>query len=412
MQPRRNRQAARPPRRGKEKVEVYRAPAWPKWVGGGVAVALVASVAAMALPREEAPTPVAAAADRPSGYDVLEHDLRTLRATLLASDRERVLASLRERTSMLEPAILWVLQQPRHPWFPETARLAAELGIGAAEQVLATTSVEAGSVRRGVAVQALHALQSLGESDLVAFLQDSDRNVVLSALRVVREREQPGDELETVLELLRHPDATIREAAFSALPAALPASAMERLLALVDDGVASRAALRLLGRLPANESLQKVLASELADAVPALQVEILDGLNPFAAGDALRAALWTIVEQTDAPRARIAALHCLERCGDRRDLPWLQDDWSPMARYHAARLSLAAGRRDGLQRLLELTAREGVGEAEEALAAGHARVVLSRLAKLPPHADLQSFTAWIESQPDLDDIQLPPAPRF
>lgn len=311
------------------------------------------------------------------------------------------LAELRAQRTLLLPAVLWVLNRPADRYYAATASLAADLDMTEAVPLLVSALAPLRRQHRADAVRALDRLQPIGDAELTELFADEDTTVVMAATTVLGRRTQPAIALlRTALLRLGDRREGVRAAVLAALPAHLPAELSDDVLALLADPTAADSAARLLPRLPPSEAGTSALLTHLHGMNPELQLDLLQQVGRTADSPKVREALWLLADSAPGTELRASALLALERARDAGRPPGQLDTWPPLLRYHAARIRVAAGHVDGVDQLLALA-----DNASDRETASQARLVLTRLAHQPPHADLAALSQWragIDALPPAD----------
>ncbi|MGE3175086.1 MAG: hypothetical protein AB7O97_20835 [Planctomycetota bacterium] len=356
---------------------------------------VAAAITSTVTPARRESMPAALAA-RPPGYETLEATLQRRGRALTPDDRTLIDRELAALLDEIQPAMIWVLNQPSHELFEATADAAATVQLLVAAPPLATASWSPGGPSRGPALLALDRLEPLLAQELEDLLIATDVELLRTGLVILARRTPTEDEIDLVLPLLAHADEQVRALALTSLPDQLPESAMTQVLGLLWDPVAGVTAAGLLGRVPPGPRSTAAIAQFLAEADGAQLDRVLDKLGPLAAAEPVRDLLWTLAASDAPTQQRAAALQCLEHARDDRELPLAVLQGPPLVRYHAARVYIATSRIEGVDLMLQLLeAPSAADDADEARrVAGQCRLVLSRMARVPPHAPTATFVEW------------------
>ncbi len=346
----------------------------------------------------------------PAGYDLLRSALAQQQRIWLPAEKDRWLAQMREQHEPLLPAILWVLGQPAHPDFVSVAELAGALPLPAALDALRLVALRGPDRSRAAALAAVDRLAPLDERELAAALADEAVPVQLAALLRLRERAGvPDPLLRAMVRMLADDRTEVREAAFAAMPARLPAMVAGDLSGMLDYSDSGPLALQLLPRLQVGPAASAVLADRLGRSEAGLQAALLRGLGDHLADAAVQQAVWSLALGNGEDAVRVAALECLEQNGaDAGRLPAGEVGWWPPApRLVAARMLAAAGRVDGLRLLVDLA---NETEAEDPAPRAAARLALAHRNGPPPHAEPEEYRAWLNGLSSVPPSAVPAAP--
>lgn len=367
---------------------------WPVWAAGA-AIAVAAIWVGVAATSPGTAGPRTRGSATPVGVEMLRKALSRLERCLLPAEREIALQEVAAQAPDLQPAMIWVLHQSAHPLFAPTAMLAAELGLEDTIDPLAEAAWSESGRSRRVALVALDRLQPLAVDDLVFLLGSRENLLELAALDLLGARSSvPEGVHAALLELLASPEAEARDKAMALCPRELRVELVDTVLALLDHELAGPFAEQLLGRLQPTEENTALLARRLATGDPDQQLRMVSTIDRFATAEPVREVLWQIVERGDDLTVRTQAMACLERTGDQSELPPGARLWPPSLRYQGARLRIRAGDLEGIDTLLELSTLDPESSPDADRAAGQSRVLLGRLAGLPPHADQGEYRAW------------------
>jgi hypothetical protein len=366
--------------------------AWATAVLGVVCSSLIAWLALDHKPKQTRQV----AQDAPASVALLRSTLLAVDAAILPTARAAQVDALRPEIPLLQPALLWVLNQPEHELFAAAAALAADLQIEDAVAPLARSGWQGTGRARRPALQALDRLQPLSGGDLEDLLTSDEFTLELAALDILRTRQATDEELlPFVLELLASPDEPVRQDAFATLPSDLPPATIEVVLDLLADAIATSYAEQLLMRLQPAPAVLEELLTLLEYGSPDRAARILAALDRYATDEAVQQELWAIVDGERTTQLRIAALQCLARANAVSQLPQRAPYWPPMLQYHAASLHAHAADPESLDLLLELIQQmDETADDETSEAAGRARLLLGRVAALPPHSEVARFEAF------------------
>lgn len=365
-------------------------------------------------PPQETVTAAQTAADEdlPSGYEFLVETLERLRRCWVPAERLRMQEELLEQRDVLGTPLLWMLERPTHPRFADAAALAALVDLEEALPLLHEATDHDRADVRAAAAKALEPMDPLPSSRIVELVEDEEKVAQMAGLAIAEGRKDaPATVAIAAIQRLATPDAEVRDQAWRALPAQIPAEAAADLVSLVDHPGAGALVVQALGRLEPGEKTALVVVEQLEGLPPEHQTLLLSTLGEMAGEPRVRERLWQLALGNQTTELRTAALRCLDTAavGDASRLPTDLSDWEPSMKYFAARMKLRASDVGGLQLLLELAALED--EAHSFARAG-ARRILARLSKLAPHSSIDAFRTWASAQTRIEDPGLPPAAPF
>ncbi len=316
-------------------------------------------------------------------------------ASLQAQQQSAVLEQARAELEQLKPAMLWLLEQPRHKLFPAVATLAAELEVVDAVEPLRRAVEASGGGRCAAAVLALEHFEPLSTPKLRELLEAKEAGVAATGLQILATRDgTPTELIESVLGLVGGHDLANRQAALSCLPAELGGQHADIVLQWLDQPQLASVAFDLLKRLPPGARGAEAVAARLGSADEAQLNGILPVAEVYASEDSVRTALWQIVENGERLRVRVLALECLERAHQVANTPASSGTWPPVLQFHLARIQVQNGDLAGVDALLELMEVDPGASIEDRDVAGRARSVLGRFAGMPAHADRATLAAW------------------
>ena len=368
---------------------------WTRRVGLGIAL-LAMATAGVTLLRETQRQPKAAlATNEPSAIRQLRAVLDRRRTCLVPGQHRMLLEHARLHIATLGPATLTVLGQPANALFPGAAALAADLPVEGSIDALQNALPQTKGAARVAALLAIDTLEPWPASELEAMLDNDEPQIVEAALKMVLARAALPLELTgSLLSTLRSEERKVRQLAFAAMPLELAEEHVPTLLALVDDFPDDAAIAALLGRVPPSEQGLAALLDRIDIADAAGIDRLAPALKRYAESPKIRTALWEVALGTDSVPRRARALYCLELVGARDGIPTQSAAFAPILQYHLARLRIAAGDVAGLDEMLVLASADEDPDEELRETSGHARLLLSKVARLAPHATFEELQAW------------------
>lgn len=368
---------------------------WTRRIGFGIAFLAMATAGVTMLRETQRRPKPQLATNEPSSIRQLREVLDRRRTCLVPGQHRMLLEHARLRIATLGPAALTVLGQPGNALFPGAAALAADLPVEGALDALLTVLPQTKGAARVAAMLALDTLEPWPVGELEAMLADDEPKIVAAALQMALSRSPAPPELTgSILSTLRWEDREVRKLALACLPAEIAEEHVLTLLALVDDFPDDAAIAALLGRVPPSEQGLAALLDRIDSADAAGIDRLAPALRRYAESPKIRTALWEVALGTDPVQRRARALYCLELVGVRDGIPGQSAAFAPILQYHLARLRIAAGDAAGLDEMLVLASADEDPDDELRETSGHARLLLSKVARLAPHATIEELNAW------------------
>lgn len=354
----------------------------------------------------------AAAAREPRLVVELREALTRMQTALLPAQRKAAAARIARRIGEFEPLIATILAQPQSPMFLGAAPLAAELSIDGALETLVSVLPRTKAEARCACLLAIDTLEPLDDTEVEDLLKDIDNRVVRTGLQIAARREPlPASLVTPVLDTLRIDDPAVRAQALLCLPPELSDDHVGTVLSLVDEFPEDPGYATLLSRIAPTPKGAERLLSHLESGDETVIERLAPVLQRYAAEPEIRTSLWSIAMSNDPMQRRASALYCLELAGVREGFPSLTSDWPPQLQLHLARLRLGAGQLAGVDALLELAFTDAAGDRDMEEASGRARLLLGRLAEMPPHTTQEDLRAWRAGLAAVPVDRLPPPTR-
>jgi hypothetical protein len=347
-----------------------------------------------------------------------------LNGAVLVCQRRALLAELQDDPALV-PYVLTVLQDPRSSAFPVCARLAVQLHLTEAFELLLAAVADRSSPHRAAALIAAQQLQEVPLPLLLRALDDDDDGVRLAVLQSLHDHDDlPFD---TVARLLTAANPLVAAAAAAVVPIGddhvVPLARLD-----LSDALTGAAVVAQLGCRPLPAVVLAGWQQRLPSLLPKVQIAVLAAVRrrPECADSRL---LQRLVQTGSNTRLRFEALHGLLAANAATDA-WLLQRTASLPRalqLLAAVQLLRHDRREGAAALVALAFDDGPAAADEVAdesggdggsAAGEgalpspmaetsaaaekvpdavalaARRVLSAVAGLPLHRGLEAFEAW------------------
>jgi hypothetical protein len=306
------------------------------------------------------------------------------------------------------------LASPRDPLLRQAVQLAVRQKQVELVPQLRWLLAHAAESDRQLLVEAIESLQPWSGDELEDLVRSTSPGTAIGALRIAGLRDPPP--LDAIVERLVDPEATVRTAAFDALPAELSAAVGGQVVA-AQRGLASdrcSEALAALARCPAGADVDEALYAPIerqTEHCDAVLHALADRGAPLARPDAVRRLA---LDESAPLRSRGRALRCLEACGAVADVEAFAQLRlrHPVLLYAAARLLLTARRPGGVELLFEVL-RDGdepadEGDARLVLEAQlGARQILAELADTSVTAEVAEWQEWWGRRPELTFARLP-----
>lgn len=380
---------------------------WARRIGAALAVTgIAAALPSMFSGMQNRPAVVSA---EPQNLRELREAIRRMEGALLPAQRKAIAAQIGRRLPEFEPLLLAILAQPQNQLFPGAATIAAELAVEGSLEILLDVLPQTKEKARAAAVLAVDTLEPLPDSEVEDLLLDIDTRIVLAGLEIAARRApMPLSLVGPILSTLRLGDRQVRAHAVPCLPEELGDEHAEAVLSLLDEFPADAGLASLLARIAPTQRTTDALLARLAEADAEAISRLAPALQRHAASPEIRGQLWSIAQGSDEVDRRARAIYCLELTETRDGFPTSTLDWPPVLQYHMARLRVAGGELAGLDSLLELAGTTPGNDPELDQAAGLARLLVGRLAKLPPHASIEELQTWRAGLTSIPAQKLPP----
>lgn len=317
----------------------------------------------------------------------LRHAIEVLKRTWNPVEREQVLADLRARREVIGPAVVEVIDDPRHRLRADAAQLAGDLCLVDARPSLVRTVWSESEDLLGVAVAAAEAIAPWTDVALEEILADGTRAQRLAVLALCANRDQrPTRAIES---LLADADSEIRRAALGALPPTLSDLALGECITLAEHASLGPAARAVLARSQLTAAQSEFVGERSFAWSPATQLAVLAACQ---GGPSVEPLIWRLAISSDA-EVRVRALELLDRrqCSDSERIRAVTFGLPAEGLYWAARCLVRGNDPAGVRLLLDLATSEAA-DAERARLM--ARMTLEELSRIPAAAGADAWRAW------------------